>query len=80
MECTLNFITLACSQDCSLHMVRYSERPVWTFLPVWSLALLFPACVECSTALSCPQRINEKQSIIVEYESGKALPNQQIFH
>ena len=24
------------------------------------------------------QRINEKQSIIVEYESGKALPSQQI--
>ena len=24
------------------------------------------------------QRINEKQSVIVDYESGRAIPNQQI--
>ena len=34
--------------------------------------------MECGPAVPYPQRINEKQSIIVEYESGKALPNQQI--
>ena len=34
--------------------------------------------MECSSAVSFPQRINEKQNIIVEYESGRALPSQQI--
>ena len=28
--------------------------------------------------LPLPQRINEKLSVVSEYESGKAIPNQQI--
>lgn len=31
-----------------------------------------------SLSLSLPKRINEKPQIVNEYESGKAIPNQQI--
>lgn len=35
-------------------------------------------CENCSDIPCCLQLINEKPQIIQEYESGKAIPNQQI--
>lgn len=47
-----------------VHVACYRDGPVWN--------------MECDTAVSYPQRINEKQTIITEYESGRAIPNPQI--